>query len=375
MILLGACPMLSTDLYLPALPTISRYYGTTDSMTNFTMIAFTIALAVSSLLWGPISDKYGRRPVVIVGSAFYFAGSLISVFAPSIQALIFARVIQAIGGGSASMAAPALVRDVYDEQHQEKILSLVQGMALLGPAVAPSIGALVLRGTDWHGIFVIMAAMGAVVFVGALFVKETLVEPLTVGVLSTFKRLWAVMKNPRFAKVAIVFTIPAVPIMAFITASPFIFQTRFGLSEQVFSLFFAASAIAMMGGAFSYFPISRRIGHTATAYLCLAVLALTGLFTLLVGGHSPWIFICLIAPSSFCCAMTKPFSVFLGLNAAEKSDTGSASSLLNFLALIFSSGGMLSLVLFNDFLSAVGALYLISGALAAALLFVWFRKI
>ena len=375
LILLGMCPMLSTDLYLPALPSISKYYGTTDNIANITMVAFTAALAVASLLWGPISDKYGRKPIVTAGSALYFAGSLLCVFAPSISFMIVFRVLQAVGGGSVIMIASALIKDVYEEQHQEKVLSLVQGMTLIGPAVAPSLGALVLRGSDWHAIFVVMTIMGAVIFGGALLLKETLRVPLTVKVWLTFTRLWAVLRNSGFTKVAIVSAIPAFPIMAFISASPYIFQARFGLSGQVFSLFFAASAIAMMGGSFSYFSFSRRFGHNVTAYVCFITITLSGLFILLVGSNSPWMLIGLIIPSSFCGSMAKPLGVFLGLKAAGNSDTGSASSLLNFIGLVFASLGILALGLFQDFLAGVGILYLLSGAVAIVFFLGFIRKV
>ncbi|MDR3305254.1 MAG: MFS transporter [Clostridiales Family XIII bacterium] len=374
LIFVGATPLLSTDFYLPALPSISAYYGTNDATTNLTMILFTVTLAISSLLWGPISDKYGRKPVIAFGAAAYFSGSLLCVFAPTIEALIVFRMLQAVGGGAAVMVSTAFVKDVFDENHQERILSIVQGMTLLGPAVAPTIGALMMKIADWHGIFLLMTGMGAVVLAGALYFKETLREPLTVSVFSALGRLRVVLRNRRFTFIVIIFAIPAIPLMAFINASPYIFQNRFGLSEQIYSLFFAASALSMMGGAFAYPAIAKRFGRTAVAYGSLCVFVVCGAGVLLAGGVSPFVFILFILPSSFAGALSKPLSIFLGLNAQE-SDTGSASSLIGFISLMMSSLGMALLAFFDDYLMGVGVLYLAFGAAAVALFAAFLRKV
>ncbi|MDR3364905.1 MAG: MFS transporter [Clostridiales Family XIII bacterium] len=374
LIFVGATPMLSTDFYLPALPSISAYYGTDDAMTNLTMILFTVTLAVSSLLWGPISDKSGRKPVIALGAAAYFLGSLLCVFAPTIEALIVFRVLQAVGGGSAVMVSSAFVKDVFDENHQERILSVMQGMMLIGPAVAPTAGALMMKIADWHGIFILMTGMGAVILAGSLYFGETLREPLTVSVFSALGRLRVVLRNRRFALIVIIFAIPAIPLMAFINASPYIFQNRFGLSEQIYSLFFAASALSMMGGSFAYPSLAKRFGRTAIAYVCLGVIAVCGVGVLLVGSVSPTVFILFIIPSSFAGALSKPLSIFLGLNAQE-SDTGSASSLIGFASLMMSSLGMALLAFFGDYLMGVGVLYLAFGAAAVTLFAVFLRKV
>jgi DHA1 family bicyclomycin/chloramphenicol resistance-like MFS transporter len=366
--------MLSTDIYLPALPTISVYYGTSDANTNMTMILFAVTLAISSLLWGPISDKYGRKPVIVFGAAAYFSGSLLCVFAPTIEALIVFRMLQAAGGGSVVMVSTAFVKDVFDENHQERILSIVQGMTLLGPAGAPTIGALLMKIADWHGIFILMTGMGAVVLAGALYFRETLREPLTVGVFSALGRLRVVLRNRRFTLIVITFAIPAIPLMAFINASPYIFQNRFGLSEQIYSLFFAASALSMMGGAFAYPALAKRFGRTAVAYGSLGVFVVCGAGILLVGGASPLVFILFILPSSFGGALSKPLSIFLGLNAQE-SDTGSASSLIGFISLMMSSLGMVLLAFFDDYLRGVGVIYLVFCTAAVALFAVFLRKV
>ncbi|MDR0875909.1 MAG: MFS transporter [Clostridiales Family XIII bacterium] len=366
--------MLATDLYLPAFPEITVYFGTSESTTNLTLILFVATLAISTLFWGPISDKYGRKPVAMAGGICFFVGSLCCIFAGSITQLILFRVLQAIGGGSTNMIATALIKDVYKEKQQEKILSIVQGIALIGPAVAPVIGAFVMRVTSWQGIFVIQAVMAAILVFGTIRLKETLQEPLDLSVFHALGRLLVVCRNRRFTLLVINFSLIPIAIMAFINASTYIFQNFFGLSGQTYSFFFSASALAMMAGTLLYLPISKLLGRTVSVYATFIEVAVAGLLILLIGDRSPYIFIILIAFTSFCACVIRPLGIFLSLNAQEK-DTGSASSLINFTSLLASTIGMASLSFFSNYLHGVGILYLLIGIVAAAMFAICFKKV
>jgi len=374
LIIASATPMLSTDFYLPALPAISAYFRTEDAVTNLTMISFSASIAVCSLVWGPVSDKYGRRRVNVFGGALYFASSLLCALAPTIGWFIVFRLMQGVGGGAIFMASTAFVKDVYVKDEQERILSLVQGMALIGPAVAPTIGALILKLGEWHGIFLLMTALGGIVFAGALAIPETLRSPLVASLPATFGRLWVVFRNPRFCKVVLIFTMPSIAMMAFINASPYVFQNRFGVSEQAYSLFFAASALAMMAGSLFSAPVSRRVGHTAVSYACLTVVTASGVLILALGDTSPYALIAFIVPSSFLGSMVRPICVYLALNAQE-GDTGSASSLIGFVSLMFASLGMVLLSRFDDYLLGLGVLFTAVGAAQAVLFIVFLRRV
>jgi DHA1 family bicyclomycin/chloramphenicol resistance-like MFS transporter len=366
--------MLATDLYLPALPEITVYFGTTETMTNLTLVLFTAALAVSTLFWGPLSDKYGRKPIVMIGSACFLAGGLLCIFAGSIEQLILFRILQAIGGGSTNTIAMAMIKDVYHEKQQEKILSIVQGTALIGPAIAPVIGAFVMQVASWQGIFVIQALMAAIIAVGAFFVKETMKEPLQIGVFGAIGRLLVVCKNRRFLLLVVNFAFLPIAIMAFINASTYIFQNQFGFSEQAYSFFFSTSAIAMMIGTFCYLPVTKRLGRTTSVYLAFGEVTAAGLLILLVGGHSPYLFIAIIAVSSFFGCLIRPLGIFLSLNSQEK-DTGSASSMINFANLVACTIGMSLLSFFSNYLEAVGILYLVFGGASVLMFAICFRKV
>ena len=135
--LLSAFVPLSTDLYLPALPGMSVFFGVSADMINLTLTAFFIFYALGTLVWGPLSDHYGRKPILVYGLIIYVIASALCAFAWSVEVLILCRILQAIGGSAAGAVATAIVKDVYSGKKRESVLAIVQSMVLISPAVAP----------------------------------------------------------------------------------------------------------------------------------------------------------------------------------------------------------------------------------------------
>ena len=142
---------LSTDLYLPAMPKMSEYFNVTSSMVNLTLISFFFFFAVGTLLCGPLSDKYGRKLVLIAGSAAYCIMSIICVLSPNIQIMIVARIFQGIGAGAIIAVSIALVKDCFSGKQRETILAVVQSASSLAPMIAPVVGATIVRTSSISG--------------------------------------------------------------------------------------------------------------------------------------------------------------------------------------------------------------------------------
>ncbi len=236
--LLSAFIPLSTDLYLPALPGMSAEYGVSASRLNLTLTVFFIFFAFGTLVWGPLSDRYGRKPILVTGMVMYVIASGFCGLAHSVDGLIACRIFQALGGSAAGAVATAIVKDVYSGRKRESILAIVQSMVLISPAVAPVLGALLLNIVSWRGIFWSLSLIGVLALLGSLLYEET--SLLHTGDIprSSLGRLGKVLQNRGFTILLLLFSLAPVTVMSFVASSTYIYQDTFQLSSQMYSSIF-----------------------------------------------------------------------------------------------------------------------------------------
>jgi DHA1 family bicyclomycin/chloramphenicol resistance-like MFS transporter len=336
---LSAFVPLSTYFYPPALPGMRDYFHGSIGITNLTLILFFIFFSVGMLFWRPLSDKYGRRPVLLVGLALYISASAACALSWDIWPLILFRIIQAIGGSAASAVATAMVKDVYDGKKRESVLAYVQSMAVISPAVAPMLGAFMLPYTSWRGLFWTLTFIGIVSMTGCLLLEGTIRYRYAGTVVQSVRRLRPVLKNPGFLSLLIVFSLVSTASLAFIATSSYIYEKGFGLSEQWYSAYFALNAIAMISGPILYLRLSRSFSRKSIVTSCFATLIVGGVLVSLFGSFGPLVFALALFPASMMGSCVRPPGAFLML-AQQKEDTGSASALINCFALMFGSFGM-----------------------------------
>lgn len=367
--LISAFPPLSTDLYLPALPHMIETLHTSQSQVNLTLSAFFIFFAGGLLFWGPLSEKYGRKPVLTIGLFIYIAASILCAYAPNVGRLIGWRILQAFGGSAATAVATAMVKDMYDGREREQVMAILMSMVVVAPIVAPVIGAVVLKYTSWRAVFLILGGFGIVAMLAASLLQETLEKRYTGTILSSLGRLAVVLKNPGFTSLLAIFAIVPMAIMSFLAASSYIYINRFGLSEQEFSYFLAFNAMAGMTGPMLYMRISRYFKRQHIISCCFAMLVLFGLSVSTIGHLSPYLFALSVAPATIAITCMRVPGVNLMLEQQER-DTGSASALINFFAMVMGSVGMV-LVSINpsDFIATLGIIQVAIGFIGGCL---WF---
>ncbi len=319
---------------------MTRYFHVAEYQTNLTLILFFVFYSVATLIWGPLSDKYGRRPVLLVGLSIYAIAGGLCALSTDIYLLMFFRVIQAMGAGAASAVATAIVKDVYRGKKRESILALVQSTIVISPAVAPVIGALLLNLTSWRGIFVTQAILGLMVIAGSVAFRETLEAGHSGSVLYTLGRLGVVLKNPAFASLLLIFSLVSITTMAFISSSSYIYQETFRLSSQVYSYYFAVYAAGLMLGPFVYVRLSNRFRRVSILNVCFAVMVASGVLVWALGRLGPWVFASAVIPASVAVSCIRPPAIHLMLDQ-QKADTGSASSLMFSSFTIMGSVGMI----------------------------------
>ncbi|MBC3796114.1 multidrug effflux MFS transporter [Acetobacterium tundrae] len=332
---------LSTDMYLPALPSMNSYFGSSSAVTNLTLSAFFFFYAIGILFWGPLSEKYGRKPILIVGSILYAASSIACALSINIYFLIAARILQGIGSGAITSVSMAVVKDSYSGKKRESILAICQSITGLAPMIAPIIGGLILSFSTWRGSFWTLSLISLVNLGFSLLFQETLKDEdrYTGTLFGSFGRLIIVSKNKSFIIPAFIFALSTLPFMGYIAVSSYIYVDYFGLSAQVYSYFFAANALLSIAGPFIYVKFLSNMDKKLFASIILAIATLSGVLVMTLGTLTPLLFWASFIFMSVAGTVMRPFSTNLLLDQQE-SDTGSASSVIGTLFTVFGSIGM-----------------------------------
>ncbi|MGN8025268.1 MFS transporter [Microbacterium sp. 22242] len=229
---LSAFGPISMDLYIPALPQLGRDLATTDALAQLTMSACLIGLALGQLLWGPVSDRYARRRPMLWAVAGFAVASIACSFAPSIGILIGIRLVQGICGAAGMAIGRAVVHDLFDGPEATAGFATLTAIAGAAPVLAPLLGGVLLSVTDWRGLFVALAVIGAaLLLVAALFVPESLppVERTTGGVGNDLRGIGAALRNGPFLVFAVTLGLATAGFFTYLQMSSFVLQNEYGV--------------------------------------------------------------------------------------------------------------------------------------------------
>ncbi len=283
MLTLGAATAItamSTDMSLPAQPTLARAFEVSADAAQLTLSLFLIAFAVAQILVGYLSDVLGRRPVMIGGLAVYVAASVGCAASPSFGVLVVCRVLQGMGAASGPVIARAMVRDTQEANDVARVMSSMLATLQIAPLIAPAIGGGLLGALGWRAIFAALAGFGiAILVVGYRGLPETLPVARRAGLSprGLIGNLYRFFATPGTRLPLLLGCASFVGQFAYIAASPFVLMTGYGVSKAAYSGYFAATAFAVMVGSLVN---ARRLraGRTPVQMIVLG----TGL--LLAGG-------------------------------------------------------------------------------------------
>jgi len=271
---------ISMDMYLPSLPAIAHVLNAPTARVQLTIASYLIGFAAGQVIWGPVSDRRGRRSVLLAALVLYAAATLVCAAAQSIDTLIAARLIQAIGGSGSIVLARAMVRDLYTGARAGRELSLMGAISGFAPIAAPMIGGVLETGFGWRASFIVMAALGAVaIIVVARLLPETLRKPTAGPISLSFmgKSYAAVLRQGDFLAYLGILTISFAGLFAWISGAPVILQRVYGLSAFSFGFTFALGAAGYVLGTTIASRLVLRLGIDRMIGLGAALLAAGGL--------------------------------------------------------------------------------------------------
>lgn len=355
-VLLSMAPPLATDLFLPAVPSMPEYFGTTPSVVNFALVGFFLFMAVGMLIIGPMSDKFGRKPLIMVSLAAFIVFACLCALAPNIYLLITARVVQGFAGGGMVSLGTALVKDCFEGKTRERALVVVMAIGVLAPMLAPVLGAVILTFASWRGTFVAMAIVAVCAVPFALRMAEPLApeDRISEGIAHSLGRLIVVGKNKAFILLLIIVALHGAPFMTYISAVSYVYIDFFNLTAVQYSLFFAANAALSAVGAFLVEPIQKVMSKRRALLVCIALTVVSGALIIVVGRMSPWVFLASFGLNTLGGGVVRPIATVVLLDQQEK-DTGSASALINFIITVLGSGGMLlAMAPWTDYVVGIG---------------------
>src|SRR4051794_11124672 len=255
---LSAFGPLSMDMYLPGLPAMARDLSAPAWAAQLTITTSMLGLAGGQLVAGPISDTLGRRRPLLAGLAAYMATSLLCAFAPSVWVLLALRLVQGGAGAAGIVIARAIVRDLHEGIEAARFFALLVLVAGLAPILAPLVGGQLLHVTDWRGIFVVLAGIGALLLraAGALR-RESLTHETRHGggIVATLHVFRGLVHDRPFMGYTLAAGLTFAAMATYISGSPFVLQDIHGVSPQLFSVIFASNAIGIMAAS----QISRAL--------------------------------------------------------------------------------------------------------------------
>ena len=291
--LLTLAQPLATDLYLAALPAIRKEYGAPISIVQLTLTVLVLSFGLSQLFWGPAADRFGRRPVMLAGLVAYGGGALLGAVAPTIDVLIFARIVQGIGQAACMVCARALVRDLYQPQQGTHVMA--QAMSLLSPATMsiPVIGALLSQYLGWRATLLAMTLFALVTLTLVLLrIPETVPErqPDALDLRQLFRTYGRIVRNRSFLSWTALNCTGYAANFGFFSGSAYLFIETYGVSKINFGLVIGGASVAYLAGTLLCRMWIAQLGITGSvrraAWISLTASAFF-IFPQMANAHTP----------------------------------------------------------------------------------------
>jgi DHA1 family bicyclomycin/chloramphenicol resistance-like MFS transporter len=270
----------STSIYMPSLPDIARSLGATPTEVQLTITTYLVGMAIGQVVHGPLSDRYGRKPVLVAALAAYSVCTLVCMLAWSIHILLAARAVQAISGVSGTVVSRAMIRDLYDGTAAARALSVLGAVVAVAPVLGPLLGGLMQQFFGWRAGFAVLTVTGVVLAVTLTFnlaetIKIRSQDPLSIA--GTCRIFGSLLRKPAYTAYALLAATSFGGCYAWFSASSFALQEHYGLSALGFSMVFGINSVGVLVAAAIATRIVTRLGIDATIGIGASLHLIAGL--------------------------------------------------------------------------------------------------
>lgn len=335
---LSAFGPLSMDMYLPGLPIVADDLNASTSLVQLSLTACLIGLGAGQLIFGPLSDIYGRRKPLVITLIVYAIASVLCAFSPNIWIFVALRFVQGMTGAAGIVIARACARDLYVGNELTKFMAMLSIVSGAAPILAPIVGGVVLNYASWQAVFFLLGVIGLLMFLStACFLPDTLPveERAESGILAVVKTFSGLLKDKWFVGIALTQGLIMSSMFAYIAGSPFVLQNMYGVTAQQFSLFFALNGVGIITAAQLTGRLSGRI-HEVKFLRAGVLMSFTASILLLLTVWNEWP-LAVIATALFfmvsSVGLVSPAAFSLAMQSQGKS-AGSAAAFLGLMPFV-----------------------------------------
>ena len=323
----------SVDSYLPAVPEIAGYFGTTTAIISFSLSTFFVGFALGQLLYGPLLDRFGRKKPLYVGIAISILAAIACIFSPNEIAFMAFRFVQALGASVATVAAITMVRDFFSQEESAKVFSLIILVIGSSPLLAPTLGGFIASQLSWQWIFVFLILLAILLIVIVSFLLPVTYKAnseISLKIKSQIIRYISILKKRQFSVYAFAGAFSFASLFVYVAGSPIIFIQVFHVSPQIFGGIFAMLSVGFIGGSQLNVLLLKRFNSRQIFRVALFIQVITSLL-FLIGSLNDWYnvtsTIILLFILLLCLGFTSPNALALALEPITI-NLGSASALI-----------------------------------------------
>ena len=319
------------DMYLPALPVLTRQFHVSESLLNVSLNSGILFVAIGTLISGVISDRYGRKTILLAGFGMNIAGSFACAAAGGIMTLIIMRGLQGLGGGFVLTVTTAMIKDSLTGRRFQTTMTVLQSIAAVGPIFAPAMGSFLINLSSWRMIFIFLGAAALITMLPMIISTDTLPKDLREGL--SMRQVLAgardMMKSKKFVLFLTIMAVLEIPAWAYVGVSSYIFIDEFGLSNMAYGRFYSLGAMTSCLAPFIYLLLTRKLSMHKVVAAAIFAMLLGGVLMLTGGRLSPVFFIAAVLPVLLSEGIIRPLG-YVVLLEEFKDAAGTVSSWTHF---------------------------------------------